>query len=64
MIREEMQTSFHLFIETGIIICNNWIQKLALRRLVVDNTKCEWLVALFVSCDVNNFIQKLKYVCS
>lgn len=41
MIREKMQTSFHLFIEIRVIRDNSWIQKLALQHLFVDNTKCE-----------------------
>lgn len=59
-----MQTSFHLFIEIGVIRGNSWIQKLALQHLFVDSTRCEWLVPLFVSCAVINFTQKLKYICS
>lgn len=57
-----MQTSFHLFVEIGVIRGNSWIQKLALQHLFVDSTKREWLVSVFVSCEVINFTQKLKYV--
>lgn len=37
MIREKMQTSFRLFMEIGVIICNNWVQKLAFHLLTVQN---------------------------
>lgn len=57
-----MQTSFPLFIEVCVIRGNSWIQKLALQHLFVDSTKCEWLVLLFVSCEVINSTLKLKYV--
>lgn len=59
-----MQTSFHLFTEIHVIRGSSWIQKLALQRLFVDNTKCECLVPLFLSCEVTNFTQDMKYVCS
>lgn len=59
-----MQTSFHLFTKIDVIRGNSWIQKLALQHLFVDSRKCEWPVPVFVSCEVNNFTQKLKYVCS
>lgn len=66
MIREKMQTSFRLFMEIGGIICNTWVQKLALHLLTVQNVNGPlhrlFLVKLLTSCEVINFTEKLKYV--